>query len=64
VLKAIDIGNYEPFLTYWNRPGSDKIGVALHALSNLYGIDFEFYNAEGGVVPFYIMTSFNRVTLD
>jgi len=57
-------GNYEPFLRFWNSQGSQKIGVTINALSNLFGIDFEFYRVDGGVVPYYIHTSLSRVTLD
>jgi len=63
VFKALKQSNFMPYLTYWNRKGSEQVGVTLHALSNLYGIDFELYSPDSGLIPFFILTSFNTVTL-
>jgi len=54
VLMGLVHNNFEPFLTYWNRQGSDKVEVTLDALSNLFGVDFELYSTDTGFIPFYI----------
>ena len=64
VLMGLVKSNYMPFLDHWNQKGSDQVGIVLDALSNLFGLDFELYSADTGFSPYYIKTSFNKVTID
>jgi hypothetical protein len=62
IVSALFRGNFEPYLSYMNRQGCDKIGVTLDAIGNFYGVDFELYG--NSFVPFYVKCCNNRVTLD